>query len=160
MNEPVEKLLKQMSLVKPPDALDRAVVESMHQPNPQVKLAPHRRGPSWSVTVFAAISCALAGLLLGIVVAGDRSPNADAGGGAGTDSIALTDISSLTQFDMSGGAVYLRDEGLFLLNGSQPVKKYHATTLRQVKLTDADTGQKRTYEIPISQVVITPSPGT
>ena len=103
----------------------------------------------------------MAGVLLGLFVAGGLNTDNDSTGQLGAKSASLTDASSPSiSTAPAGNAIRLSDEGLYLLNGAQPVRKYRATTWRKVKTIDADTSQERTYEIPITQIIVTPSHGT
>ncbi len=147
MSKSVEKLLAQMSLVKPPDSPWRA------DQAPDGFPTRSRRKSAWTTAVLPLFSAA-AGLMIGVSLpAVDFSnPESDMAR-TSRPHIALAELVPVGRADVRP-PVELEDDGLFLLNGVIPVRKYRATSWYRFKAVDRATGQEQDIEMPVRQIVV------
>lgn len=176
---PVEKLLKQMSLRPPSEELDHRVIQTVAQtPINQ----PVKHSPGWFVMLAVSAACLLLGIFIGqqwqpepgakisaelgrtstnlierASESKDLSPRADSSG----DSWAMRPTVELVQSPESdqGSRTTVFDDVFILINGSYPARKHRAITNRRVRMYDEQTGKTREVTIPIRRTVLVQSHG-
>ena len=163
-DEQAAALLQQMSLMSPPSTLDHAV-RSMRP----------RRSPNISLAAATGIVCVAAGFLAGRMWPDQPSPMV--GGLALNTSIAADHQDSalgsndLAELDLAldstaalnnreENQVRLVNEGLFLLNGKVPVRKYVARSKKIITVLDPETNTPVEMVVPVEKTVVAPSVGT
>ena len=154
MNDKIEDLLRQMSLAKPSDSMDQRVTESIGPAVPAT--APRVLGTFTWVWATAAL---FVGFALGMVVPrGQAERPVDNGiASSALSGAAATPVTSAASLNAS--RVRLVDQGVFLLNGQQPVRTFRAITQHRIEATDPKTGEPVLIEVPMQKLIIAPSTG-
>lgn len=169
----VESLLKGMSLNSPSEQLDGRI-EKLTNPSDSFWNA------SWFPTMCVAAIFMVSGFAIGRMSAAASSvdslaqnltDNEASTNGAVADfpspNLKQSDRrqeepgteNSLASDDQTGN-VRLIDQGLFLLDGKFPVRKFVALSKSRVKFVDPVTGEQREVDVPVRRSFISHSPGT
>ena len=176
---PVEKLLKQMSLRPPSEKLDHRVNQTVaHMPINQ----PVKHSPGWIVMLAVSVACLLIGIFIGqqwqpelgakisaksgrfsidlierASESKDVPPRADPSG-ASSDMRPTVELAQSSESDR-GTRTTVFDDVFVLIYGSYPARKHRAITNRRVRIYDEQTGQTREVAIPIRRTVLVHSHG-
>ncbi len=182
----VERLLEGMSLKHPSDSLDQRIGSLTRKQHPQHR--PGTSHSAWMLPAAVAASCLVCAFIgfkagqafpdrnesVALETASNTSadddqsiPMVNSSDPQQPDSPGI-DIATTTQNELRMGElrmgdeqeIQLIDEGLFLLDGRIPVRKYTAIKERQVQITDPKTGKPRLMNVPYQTSFVTPAQGT
>ena len=165
MKNNVEKLIEQMSLVKPTTDLDRRCRESIDH-----SAVENHIGGNRNVT-GAVPTISLGGVVMAGIAAACLAVGFYTGMWVGTDvgqPPAFIDAGMLVEGSVGErpdvllnkpSTVRLVDHGVFLLNGKQPVRAFDAMTYRKVQMRALDADHAVEVYVPVRKTVITPAPG-
>lgn len=161
--ENVERLLRQMSLKRPNQNIATPIA-SGKRPKQARRI----------LREFAiAIACLLMGILMGRI---SNDPNVNDTGNTNVPVAAVTShnksqTTPIQNKQLSGqrtedkqtldskSDVQLVDEGLFLVNGKYPVRKFTSISEETVSILDPETGEPVSVTIPVKKTVVTSSQG-
>ncbi len=156
----VEHLLKQMSLKKPKVAA---------QPSAPNQAQRHGR---YQRELLVAAACLLIGFLCGRIANVSSDQNSRTSivtrnlNGISKSPPQFSSNDSLTKKVASGvspdspSAVHLIDQGVFLINGQIPVRKYEAYLQKKIMFPDPRTGKPVEVAVPVREIVVASSPCT
>ncbi len=147
----VEKLLKSMSLKKPPSSFEQNVLAYSHRSN--------RR---YVRELVVALACLLSGVLVGRVlpVSDSESDSVNFNETEVTSPMPSWGLADQNLANFDGATIGLVDEGFCLINGEMPARKYSTVANKKLVVIDPESGKPVEITVPIRKTVLSASIGT
>lgn len=176
----VEHLLESMSLKAPSQSLDNCLAK-LDQPVRRRELNHSRSWLSkWGLATAVGLTCLMTGFLFGrfsnrpLLTDGDSMANAlpvaqDNQSAAATANTTTTSqlnvnnensMASLPDESMTNSKVRLIDEGLYLLDGKIPVRRYVAISEERIQVIDKESGAPIEIVVPVKKSFVQRAYGT